>query len=212
MSIFDLKFKIMRNIFVTGIVFAFISLSCQEKTTENGSDKEQKSLSQIDQKDYKELGMKYAKATKSELGKNLKAAIEKGGIIHALDFCNVQAMSITEAMTKEYKAKIARVSDKNRNPSNLASTQERKYIKQFSITISEGGKPEPIVEEDENKVQFYYPLVTNVMCLKCHGDVGEEISHNTYNRVLDLYPEDKAVGYEVNEVRGIWSIEFDKNQ
>jgi hypothetical protein len=47
------------------------------------------------------------------------------------------------------------------------------------------------------------------MCLKCHGNLGQEVEAKTYDKILELYPNDKAVGYDINQVRGIWSIEFE---
>ena len=167
---------------------------------------------ETDQKDYQQIGMKYAKSTKAELGKNLMGAIQKEGVLHALEFCNVQAMPITDSMAKVHQASIKRVSDKNRNPSNKANATELEHISFFKDAIAQGNEPNPIVEEDENSIHFYYPIVTNDMCLKCHGKPGQQIEQNTYDKILELYPNDKAIGYDINEVRGIWSIEFDTNE
>jgi uncharacterized protein (UPF0335 family) len=48
------------------------------------------------------------------------------------------------------------------------------------------------------------------MCLKCHGTTDKQMERETYSKIKELYPNDKAIGYDVNEVRGIWSISFDK--
>jgi hypothetical protein len=50
------------------------------------------------------------------------------------------------------------------------------------------------------------------MCLKCHGTPGQEIQTETLKRIQQLYPNDKAIGYGVNEVRGMWSITFNTNE
>lgn len=171
-----------------------------------------KSLSEVknENKDVAQIGMKYAKSTKSELGKNLMSAIQNEGVLHALEFCNVHAMPITDSMASIHDAKIKRVSDKNRNPSNAANSTELAHIESFKYTVANHKEPEPIIEENENSVQFYYPIITNDMCLKCHGKPEKQITKKTYDKILKLYPEDKAVGYDINEVRGIWSIEFNK--
>jgi cytochrome c553 len=161
--------------------------------------------------DYTQIGMKYAKSTKAELGKNLMGAMQKEGVIHALEFCNVQAMSITDSMANVNKAKISRVSDKNRNPLNAANSTELNHIETFKYAIQANENISPIVEETEQSVHFYYPIVTNDMCLKCHGKLGSQITQKTYDKILEFYPNDKAIGYDVNEVRGIWSIEFEKD-
>ena len=48
------------------------------------------------------------------------------------------------------------------------------------------------------------------MCLQCHGKPNQDIKRPTLNSLANLYPEDKATGYSINQVRGIWSISFDK--
>ncbi len=164
------------------------------------------------QKSLEEIGLSYANSTKAQLGKNLMGAIQQQGILHALEFCNVQAMPITDSMAKVHQAKIVRVSDKNRNPTNKASLEEASYISLFQEVLNKGEEPEPILVSENGKNRFYYPIVTNDMCLKCHGDVGQEIEEKTYEKILELYPQDKAIGYDINQVRGIWSIEFEKNE
>ena len=114
-------------------------------------------------------------------------------------------------MSSKHDAIIKRVSDKNRNPNNKANAQELDYISLYKQILKNGEEPEPIVVEENKKVNFYYPIVTNAMCLKCHGTPGKEIQRETYDKIKELYPNDKAIGYDVNEVRGMWSISFDKD-
>ena len=45
------------------------------------------------------------------------------------------------------------------------------------------------------------------MCLQCHG---KQIKPEVSQQIMKLYPKDLAIGYNESEVRGIWSITFDK--
>ena len=139
-------------------------------------------------------------------------AIQKEGVLHALSFCNVQAMPLTDSMATKHNAIIKRVSDKNRNPKNKANSEELEYLSVYKEVLSNGEEPESIVVERGEKVNFYYPIVTNNMCLKCHGTPGQDIQPKTLERIQKLYPNDKAIGYDVNEVRGMWSITFNTNE
>ncbi len=47
------------------------------------------------------------------------------------------------------------------------------------------------------------------MCLKCHGKPNEHVQPETLATLKKRYPNDEAVGYDVNQVRGIWAIKFD---
>ncbi|MDT7827476.1 DUF3365 domain-containing protein [Pricia sp. S334] len=163
-------------------------------------------------KDYAEIGMEYAVSTKAALGKNLVGAIQEKGTLGALEFCNIQAMPLTDSMAVAHKAIIKRVSDKPRNPNNQANAKELEYIEAFKSTVASGKKVEPIVNQENDQVDFYYPITTNTMCLQCHGKPEEQIEPATMAKLQDLYPEDQAIGYTENEVRGIWAIVVEGNK
>lgn len=159
------------------------------------------------EKTYADIGLEYALGTKKILGKNLMESIQKKGTLEALSFCNIQAIPLTDSMSTKFNASIKRVSDKNRNPNNKANTEELEYIAQFKKELADKKEIKPVVIEKGNKVQFYYPIETNTMCLQCHG---KQIKPEVSKQIMKLYPKDLAIGYNENEVRGIWSITFDK--
>ncbi|WP_445710042.1 c-type heme family protein [Flavobacterium sp.] len=163
------------------------------------------------QKSYDEIGLEYALATKKILGQNLMGTIQKKGTLEALVFCNSQAMPLTDSMSVKYNAIIKRVSDKNRNPNNKANAEELVYIEQFKKDLAAKIEPKPVVIDKGEKIQFYYPIPTNTMCLECHGK-SENIKAEIRVKTLKLYPKDLAIGYGENEVRGIWSITFDNKK
>lgn len=159
---------------------------------------------------YAERGLKYALSTKSVLGKNLMGTIQKKGTLEALAFCNEKAYPLTDSMSVVHNASIKRVSDKPRNQNNQANDKELTYINSFKNDIKNKKEPKPIVDLIDNKVHVYYPITTNTMCLQCHGKPNQDINRPTLNSLANLYPKDKAIGYSINQVRGIWNISFDK--
>lgn len=159
---------------------------------------------------YAERGLKYALSTKAVLGKNLMGTIQKKGTLEALAFCNEKAYPLTDSMSVVHNASIKRVSDKPRNQNNLANNKELTYINSFKNDIKNNIEPKPIVDLLDDKVQVYYPITTNAMCLQCHGKPNQDINRPTLNSLANLYPKDKAIGYSINQVRGIWNISFDK--
>lgn len=165
---------------------------------------------ELPQATYEEKGLEIALSTKAELGKNLMGKLQKEGPIEALEFCNVRAYPLTDSMATVNNATIKRVSDRYRNPNNKASVKEKAYIQKFQQDIIEGIESKPIMDSTSKKIQFYYPITTNSMCLTCHGIPNNTISKETLSKIKLLYPKDLATGYDVNQVRGIWSIEFEK--
>ncbi len=140
------------------------------------------------------------------------STIQKKGTLEAIGFCNEKAYPLTDSMATVYNASIKRVSDKPRNRNNLANLKEIGYIKSFKNLVYQKQEVKPISEVLDNKVHVYYPIVTNTMCLQCHGKLQTDISEINYKTIKRLYPNDKAIGYSENEVRGIWHVTFDKSE
>lgn len=164
----------------------------------------------IDSLTYGQRGVKYALSTKAVLGKNLIGKIQAEGTAAALKFCNEKAYPLTDSMSVKLKASIKRVSDKPRNIKNKANIEELKFIDKFKKDASSNIESEPIVVETSEKVNVYYPIKTNSMCLQCHGKPNTEVKLKTLSKLNELYPQDKAMGYNLNEVRGVWSVSFIK--
>ncbi|WP_258922840.1 DUF3365 domain-containing protein [Arenibacter sp. P308M17] len=164
------------------------------------------------QQDYGDIGLGYALAAKAALGENLMKAIQEKGTDGAVAFCNLRAIELTDSISVMNNAQIKRVSDKARNPLNKANKEELGYITTFKEKLASGIEVDPIVVPGNEEVTVYYPIITNAMCLQCHGKPNEQVRPSTMATLRKLYPEDKAVGYKVNEVRGLWGVVFDKNK
>lgn len=159
-----------------------------------------------------EFGQKIALQTKSILGKNLLQAIQSKGTENALSFCHERAIPLTDSMALASHARIKRVSDKNRNPSNQANRDELLYIATAKKAMAQGKSPEAQVTSKNNKNVGYYPILTNAMCLQCHGTPQTDITPATMAKIKRLYPKDLATGYKTDELRGIWVVEWDQEQ
>jgi hypothetical protein len=109
-------------------------------------------------------------------------------------------------------AKIKRVTDQPRNPNNQANAEELNYIRTAKSLLENGEKIEPALFDHVETMLGYYPITTNAMCLKCHGEPEKQINQKTLDVLAALYPEDEAKGYGENELRGIWVVEMQKQQ
>lgn len=203
----------MKNIFLMlAIIFAVGCKDSPKVKQEVLENTDNTSLSEIDTKINDSLllekGKMYAQTTQKVLGKNLMLNIQKNGPLGAVAFCNEKAYPLTDSMAIVHHAKIKRVSDKPRNQNNKASKKELEYIEFFKSKINNNESYEPILTNENGTTNFYSPIVTNTMCLNCHGVPETNIDPKITQLLNDKYPYDEAVGYKENEVRGIWSISF----
>lgn len=169
--------------------------------------KEKNKLSEAE-KQLLEQGKSYALATKAVLGKNLMMKLKSEGTEGALEFCNLKAIHFTDSMSLHQGVTISRVSDQNRNPENEAAGEALKFIKRSKELLMNGKTIKPEISTKDGKATGFYPILTNAMCLQCHGKSRDEIRPSTLALIEDLYPEDRATGYGLNELRGIWVVEW----
>lgn len=162
-------------------------------------------LSRVEHEDLISKGTEIAGATFAALSSELQQAMMTGGVPHAVRYCNLQAMPITDSLSTKYNAVIRRTSDKVRNPKNKATAQELKVIQSYKDDLAADRPLEPQVVGNRDESTFYAPILTNTMCLKCHGSKQDIAS---YAIIEDLYPDDLATDYVSGQVRGIWSIKF----
>lgn len=159
---------------------------------------------------YLKAGKELALQTGSSLTKQLVTALNKKGSDGAVEFCKIKAISITDSMSIALGAQIKRVSNQPRNPNNNANEAELAYIKNWKEAKASGKEHEPNVSEFAGKMIGYYPIITNQMCMQCHGKPGKDINNQTLSKIKKLYPTDKATGYSENEIRGLFVVIMNK--
>ena len=161
-----------------------------------------------------ELGNLVAANAKKTLGSNLQKAIKSGGLEHAISFCNIKAIVLTDSLSRQYSAEIRRISLKPRNSQNIPNEIEKQildaYEHQWKDSIPLQTNVQPI---EEKRYLFSKPImIDNGLCLNCHGNHQNGLLEQTRDMIQKKYPNDKATGYRMGDLRGMWSISFPKKQ
>ncbi len=197
------------------ILLLFISCSSEIKSTDNQQNKtDNAKVPYIYQnnkqtKNIKQKGNLIVKLAATELGTALKKEIKKGGAENAINFCNHNAMSITDSLANAEGVTIRRLAKKNRNPENETNAVESRIYKQYVAEWQSNKTMEPKIVIDKNgHPVFYKPIIINKKCLTCHGKLGETMPQNISLKIKELYPDDKAINFEDGHPRGMWAITF----
>lgn len=166
--------------------------------------------SKIDSATYSQIlkkGNEISNLSQATLLANVGKAIQENGSEYAVEFCQLKASSIIDSLNSIGNCKISRVSAKNRNLEN--GIQEKQEMLLWEM-YEKGFKNDTIIQL-KNSLIYYKSIKTALpACLKCHGNPKSEINAATLNKIKQLYPNDLAVGYKINELRGLWKIQFDK--
>jgi hypothetical protein len=151
-----------------------------------------------------------AAAMLKELGQKLQAAMAEGGALNAIGVCHTQAPAIAARISAEENITITRIGTRVRNPVlGVPNDWQALALKEFEDGLAKGQKPadmefvQAVKAGAGSRMELRYakPIVTQPMCLSCHGS-GDDISQQVKAKLDELYPNDKANGYKVGELRG----------
>ena len=150
-----------------------------------------------------ETGQVAAKALMASLGGQLKAALQSGGPVEALQVCQQAAQPITSAAGAQFEGvTIHRTTLKPRNPANAPDEIDRAVLEKMTKESS----PLSTVEWQDGVARYYQPVMIQEICLKCHGAPASFPAELTA-KLADLYPVDQATGYAVGDFRGVIRVD-----
>jgi hypothetical protein len=144
---------------------------------------------------------------------DLKGELEKGmkqqGPVGSIDICHKMAPQLADAHAQMSGWQVGRTSLKVRNPDNAPDAWEAAALKEFEARKAAGEDPmklvkaEVVAEEGRQFFRMMKAIPTAEVCTKCHGS---EIAEPVAAKLDELYPEDKARGYQVGELRGAFTL------
>ncbi len=143
------------------------------------------------------------------LKKELQAAMQEGGPVNAVSVCNLTAPAIASTYSARNGWDVGRTSLKLRNPANAPDEWERSVLESFEERKRAGEDPakmeyyEAIHEDGMSELRYMKAIPTAGLCLACHG---EQLDSIVKARLETLYPDDQAVGYQVVDIRGAFTI------
>ena len=170
---------------------------------------EQEQQHTVDTEAYLEKGVAIASASFTALSGRLMAAMKKGGVPEAVQYCNLAGLPLIDSLSEAHQVKIRRTALKIRQPKDAPIPEEQAALELYHTQFAAGEVLKPFVETNSaEEVAFYAPILMSEACLKCHGKLGETLKQEDYDLIKALYPQDEAIGYAAGDLRGIWSITF----
>lgn len=160
-------------------------------------------------------GEEISAEAQNQLVSTLQKAIAEKGVPETVEFCNVEALPILLEASTKHNVTIKRASITYRNPADKPSELEAAILDAYAYNAENDIKNEPNIQKLQNGEVLLYTKaiqIPNSFCLSCHGEVGIDISEKTLEKIQRLYPEDKAKGHKIGDLRGMWSIKIPKTE
>lgn len=213
----------MRQFFIllSFVIFGFTSCGPMERSSEETeqvkkemNEREIKRVmpSEIVEK-AREKGKLITDEAQKALLQTLMTKIQSEGVVGAVEYCNINALPIMDSLSQAHKGQIRRVSNKWRNPADAPKEDEQPIMEAYAFAVEEGQelRQEVFLEESSSQLIYTRPIMIGAgLCLQCHGEPGKELTEEVARKITELYPDDKATGYQLGEWRGIWKVTFEK--
>jgi hypothetical protein len=136
----------------------------------------------------------------------LKAALETGGPVNAIEVCSTQAPDIAKKLSIENGWDIKRVSLKARNShSAKPDAWEIRVLQDFNERQLTGESAKKMTHSEiiDDEFRFMKAQGVEPLCLACHG---EKLSPPVFEALQKHYPDDMATGYSLGQIRGAFSL------
>ncbi|NOT17843.1 MAG: DUF3365 domain-containing protein [Sulfuriferula sp.] len=148
------------------------------------------------------------KALLMQLGGVLKKEMSTDGPVAAVGVCKQAAPAIAADVSKQTGMQVSRVGTRVRNTElGTPDAWNNQALAQFADRLAKGESAESmefaqIVTEPTGKYLRYAKAITlQPMCLTCHGPAAY-IPDGVKAKLAADYPNDKATGYNVGDLRG----------
>lgn len=138
---------------------------------------------------------------KSELQQALKAGMSRGPV-QAIDACRMQAPGIAAGLSTG-GVSLGRTSHKLRNPDNVAPSWAKAILDDYLANPAEREAVTTVVAD--GRMGHVEPIIVQPLCLVCHG---ETMPPEVAQAISEMYPDDRATGFAVGDLRGIFWVEY----
>ncbi len=162
----------------------------------------------IDKAALKQEAIGLVKQFGGTLKPELKKAIQSGGPANAISVCSDKAPAIAQDLSRESGWTVKRVSLKPRGRNALPDAWEQRVLEQFDQrqAAGESAKDMAYMELVDGSFRFMKAQGVETVCLSCHA---AEVSAEVEAELGKHYPDDKARGYTLGQIRGAFSLSRD---
>jgi len=159
-----------------------------------------------------EVGQQLVADSEKQLLSLLTNALGNNDVAGALQYCDLHAQGALDSLKNPFNGDMKRVSLQNRNSLNAPDSVELPILEAYAYSVSQGTVPDAQLQKATPQYYIYTkPIVLgNPLCLQCHGVPGETLNPEAAKLLQELYPNDKATGYQLGDFRGIWRVYLSK--
>lgn len=138
--------------------------------------------------------------------------LDRTGPIRAMVVCKYSAPELASSISRQTGMRVTRVALRVRNPAlGDADAWEQQALLDFEKRVAKGEKAEVmefaeiVIEPAGRAFRYVKAILMAQPCLVCHGPVAN-LSEAVKSQLAAEYPFDRAVDFQVGQIRGAISV------
>ena len=195
------------KVLVCCVISACIAVGCSSQKTETAPQTVQTTAnSENDEQLYTDAARNLTSQFSTKLQGTLLDALNESGVAYAVELCQTMAPQIASVHSVA-GWKVKRVSEKWRTITGRPDSSELQILAKFADPATKENSLTAWSGPDSARVFHYYEKIqVRDVCLKCHGDL-QTVDLDLWKQIRILYPWDKATGYRVGDLRGMFVVD-----
>ena len=195
---------------VLGSAMALAQVGPQPPPAQSGAETGAIARPKLDLDKTLEAARQTVQRFKDRLKGELAAAIKSEGAANAISLCQTIAPDISTELSDNSGFEVLRTALRLRNPENAAGPWELEVLKAFQEKAAGGADAdklehfaEVVTPEGDRLWRYMRGIQTGEVCLACHGT---DVKPDVKAELVRYYPDDKATGFKLGELRGAFSL------
>jgi hypothetical protein len=140
---------------------------------------------------------------RTKLLETLTTEISRGGPAAAVLVCRDVAGDVARASATGEGVAVGRTSHRLRNPGNASPAWAAEIV--AAGAGKKAAETPAHVADLNDRVGVLRPIGTLEMCTQCHGS-ADAMDPGAAERIAEAYPADRAIGFEIGDLRGwMWA-------
>jgi hypothetical protein len=158
-------------------------------------------------------GETVARGVQTALVRKLTTAIPAEGLVEAGRYCQQANLPGADSLGKAYKADIRRYRLRGALDKKDLSDKVFQVLDAYRYSAEQNQSIDPGVQGDGQFMLYSAPVVLNqAVCLKCHGQVGSDVSEADYQALSGRYRLDSLVNYRAGQSVAVWLLRFERKE
>ncbi|MEL7535907.1 MAG: DUF3365 domain-containing protein [Pseudomonadota bacterium] len=137
--------------------------------------------------------------------RDLKTALQRGltdGPVAAVAACQLEAPTLAATHGND-TLRVGRTSHRLRSSANTAPDWVEPILRDY---LADPQAAAPVTRTlDDGSEGYVEPIRMQPLCVVCHGAA---LAPDVAARIAELYPDDKATGFTVGDLRGVFWAEY----